>query len=127
MSDQGAPEGEARDEAKPSARMRVTSEQRERKADVPPFSIGSSVFRCYAALDQPGTPYVWRSDCKRLAVGKRIVRREVMDEDTGELVERSVADCWARVDGKLIGSDYPSLVIAMSMAAVSLAPARAAA
>ena len=75
----------------------------EREAGVPPFTIGGAVFTCWVALDQAGTPYVWRSACRRAAVG------------------RVGAFCWARVDGRLIGAEYASLKTAMGLAALELA------
>ena len=74
----------------------------ETPADLLPFRVGSIEFQCFAAWDQPGTPYVWRSTCKRGAVG------------------RVGAFCWARVDGRLLGKDYQSLRTAMIAAAMEL-------
>lgn len=81
----------------------------EIKADVPPFMVGGVEFNCFVAINRDGTPYVWRSSCMRLAVGR-----------VGHTI-------WARVDGRLIGRQFGSLSMAMSIAALELAKERVAA
>jgi len=98
----------------------------DKPGGVPPFEIGGVEFHCWVATTFEGTPYVWRSRCGRLAVGKRITLRTATDHD-GFQVERSFAECWARIDGRLIGRDYGGLKTAMAAAALLLArsgPAR---
>lgn len=76
----------------------------ERPSTVPPFTVAGITFRCLIAPDGPnelglaGTRYVWRSDCGRYAAG-RIGR-----------------NCWARVDGALVGADFPTIGKAMHAA-----------
>lgn len=94
----------------------------ERLTGVPDFAIGGATFSCFTVGEGGGSVLVWRSACKRIAVGSIIVDRQVKID--GELVWRKAKDWWARLDGRLLGKDFPAPRAAMLFAAQELSERR---
>ena len=93
----------------PNLIERLMAANREARSTVPTFIAAGVTFACLVAEEPDGSQrYVWRSECRRYAVG------------------RIGSKCWARCDGELVAADFSALKPAM-IAAVEAANRKAAA
>lgn len=103
----------------------MSEQQHETRSGLPAFETAGVTFECWVAGSGGAARYVWRSRC-----GRCVVADAGYDDDRvmmgGEMVTRKAKLWGARADGRVIGTRYRSLGLAMAAAAAEAAQRSAA-